>query len=380
MVRRITTNNNKNSSTKTDVYHGDDDDIDDNDKYTKIKTSNNHLSRKVFVFIALACTIAANVFLVNSTSNTRNTRTSNSRSTSIASTVIASDLEHNAGIDELHSTSTTDNKDTSGDPTPDHMPRTNSSTPQKRISNMTLGIPHTLFFTYKYDILERGTPKRFYDNVMNTIDKYRNALSNDTIVRFLTDDDCRALIEVAEPRLVVHFNRETLGMHKGDICRIAALFEEGGYYFDVDLQVTQALQLKDDIQFATCLHPNGKEFFQAFLAATARHPILKNALDKMLAYYNGQLVLHGDYMGTSTLFNAFDATPKEHRGPVLILDELNLDDDSSRFPEIIRRKDNVEGCCCNFVVHDSTSVYFWSRIIGTHIVNNRFDFIKCQSK
>lgn len=96
---RITTNNNKNSSTKTDAYHGDDDDIDDNDKYTKIKTSNNHLSRKVFVFIALACTIAAYVCLVNITSNTINTRTINSRSTSIANTGIVSDLEHNAGID-----------------------------------------------------------------------------------------------------------------------------------------------------------------------------------------------------------------------------------------------------------------------------------------
>jgi len=106
-----TTSNNISSTTKTDAVHGDDDDIDDNDKYSKIKTSNNRFSRKVFVFIALAFTIAACVCLVNSSSNISNTSTStNSRSTSIAS-----DVEHNAGINELQSTLTTDNSEKDGD-------------------------------------------------------------------------------------------------------------------------------------------------------------------------------------------------------------------------------------------------------------------------
>ena len=155
------------------------------------------------------------------------------------------------------------------------------------------GIPPNLFFTHKFNILEKREPVHFYNNVKNTINIYKNA-AKDKIVRvyFLTDSDCRAVTQRVEPNLVPHFDRERRGRYKADICRIAALFEKGGYYFDIDLQAISAVQLPNHIGFVTSHEFSKNGFFQAFLAAKPHHPILKQALNKMLDHYEGHLKLH----------------------------------------------------------------------------------------
>ena len=65
--------------------------------------------------------------------------------------------------------------------------------------------------------------------------------------------------------------------------------EEGGYYFDIDIGVVTPVRLADGVGFATALEAklNNDQprlgIFQAFMAAAPRHPILKEALDIMLA-------------------------------------------------------------------------------------------------
>ena len=49
----------------------------------------------------------------------------------------------------------------------------------------------------------------------------------------------------------------------------------------------------DGVAFATALEPKERNFFQAFMAAAPRHPILRQALDIMLSYYKGTHKLHG---------------------------------------------------------------------------------------
>ena len=177
-------------------------------------------------------------------------------------------------------------------------------------------IPHTMFFTYAHDILATKSPPHFEANIRHTIDAYRTLWGEpDAPVRFLDDDACRAVIERVEPKLVPHFDKETQGMYKADVCRVAALYEEGGYYFDVDIAVIEPLALDADVGFATAFEPQKTNFFQAFIAAAPRHPILTEALRIMLAYYEGTHKLHG-LMGTSTLKDAHDAVPEDQRGPV----------------------------------------------------------------
>ena len=103
--------------------------------------------------------------------------------------------------------------------------------------------------------------------------------------------------------------------------------KEGGYYFDIDIGVVTPVRLADGVGFATVLEAKlwatqpRQGFFQAFMAAAPRHPILKEALDIMLAYYEGTHKLISANMGPSTLKEAFDAVPKaqqgEARGPPL---------------------------------------------------------------
>jgi len=223
-----------------------------------------------------------------------------------------------------------------------------------------------MFFTYAHNILLTKAPEMYYDNVQHTIAEYRQAWGEpEAPVRFLDDADCRAILQRVEPRLVPHFDT-TRGMHKADICRVAALYEEGGYYFDVDIQVVKPLRLADGVGFATANEFAGGSggFFQAFLAAAPGHPILKQALYKMLLYYEGKLKAHrkGANMGTSTLKDAFDAVPEAQRGEVRLLQEIYLS--AGQYRKLPR---HIETGACNFVVHDAGehAVYFYSRIVGS---------------
>ena len=250
-----------------------------------------------------------------------------------------------------------------------------SSARDKMMTPLFHTIPHNLFFTYKYDILKTKDPAQFYSNIMNTVDIYRAASSNlSAPVYFMTDADCRDTIRRVEPKLLQHFDNEEKGMYKADICRIVALYEKGGYYFDVDIEVIEAVQMPGHVGFATCHETSRKGFFQAFLAAKPGHPILKEATNKMTDYYEGRLRLHS-FLGPSTLKDAYEALSEEARQDVMLLEETSLDS-TSRWHQLPRRREiqdvskkrkqpNIPRPC-NFVVHGQHRAHFWSRILGLH--------------
>ena len=106
------------------------------------------------------------------------------------------------------------------------------------------------------------------------------------------------------------------------------------------------LPLDADVGFLPAFEPRKTNFSQAFIAAAPQHPIFKEALRIMLAYYEGTQTLHG-WMGTSTLKDAHNAIPVDECGPICWLHEMQLK--SGEFPELRRQKGT--GCCCNNVVH-----------------------------
>jgi len=161
-------------------------------------------------------------------------------------------------------------------------------------------IPHRLVFTHKANILQEKNPPHIYDNIMNTIQMYQQAWNEpNASIWFLSNDDCQRALAEAEPALVPHFLREQSGAFKGDICRVAALYLKGGYYFDADMKAIRALGIESDVGFASVLLPEGQGFFQSFLASEPRSLILKEALHIMLDYYEGQLQLRTDIRNTS---------------------------------------------------------------------------------
>lgn len=257
-------------------------------------------------------------------------------------------------------------------------------------------IPHTLVFMHRVDFLAPGGEGAGHEwdllreNVRGTARLYAEhwgerlcasgaapgaGASPCTAVRFFTDTGCREAVRRAEPRLAAHFDRERQGKYRADICRVAVLLLEGGYYFDADIRAVAPVDLESrPVAFATVRDPGGPRggFFQAFLASRAGHPVLAAALDAMLRYYDrGAASLRGgQWMGPTTLRAAYDAVPAARRGEVLLLQETQLEDHRRRFPSAERPKPQKgEGCCCNFVVYDPSDggpkrVHFFSRIVG----------------
>ncbi|GMI11343.1 hypothetical protein TrLO_g7772 [Triparma laevis f. longispina] len=57
---------------------------------------------------------------------------------------------------------------------------------------------------------------------------------------------------MVEPRLLPYFINEKLGMFKADMCRVAALYLNGGYYLDIDLGVVEPIIFDNPrIKFST---------------------------------------------------------------------------------------------------------------------------------
>lgn len=245
-------------------------------------------------------------------------------------------------------------------------------------------IPHILWFTYKDNILETKEPNHFYENVLNTIAKYNESFrvqgyDKEFQVKAMSDTDCEQLIEKAYPSLTPHFLDEQTGMYRGDICRVAALYIHGGYYFDLDMQVhTPYIAPPSEVEspvFVTSYDAEGTHFFQSFMASTPNNPILKEALNAMLEYYEGRNneCNKGQwcYMGVFTLKQAYDRVVTE-RGEVpieqtLLLSEIKLE--PHIYPDFPRRPgvDDRTDWFCNYVVHNPKThiVHFYSRIPNT---------------
>ena len=222
-------------------------------------------------------------------------------------------------------------------------------------------IPRRLIFTYKYNLIAPSKEDPPFDandpltsNVLHTIELYtkfwnvmdaaersrsRHSHSEPDVISennstkgvttsFLSDADCVVAIKKSEPRLLPHFQNEKRGEYKADMCRVAALYLDGGYYFDIDIGVVSpidfnALEVPSEnplisvlsdlrmraklgnsrqtrplsrdtrshdsiVTFATVYNKQGR-FFQAFTAAMPRHPVLRRSLEYMVAYYEGTM-------------------------------------------------------------------------------------------
>jgi mannosyltransferase OCH1-like enzyme len=92
-----------------------------------------------------------------------------------------------------------------------------------------------------------------------------------------------------EPRLIKHFEKEQ-GMYKADICRVAELYQNGGYYFDIDLLAVHPVSPAESVGFATVMGTGWPKhgFFQAFTDGAPGHPILKKSLNALLEVYEGR--------------------------------------------------------------------------------------------
>jgi hypothetical protein len=213
----------------------------------------------------------------------------------------------------------------------ENQTKSTSSTTAKKRKPYTHAIPRVLTFTYSKNLLSPETvldddeERVLAANVKHTIHKMTNnnnkkeggytIVTNSTIfpwssssssslllVRFMTDEDCIQSLQRVFPSLVIYFEKEPTGMFKADICRGSALYETGGWYFDIDVgvRVNVGSHHEDEnnglvaptTEFVTVLvHRHShypKHFFQAVIGIVPQSPILFNYLQRFYRHYTAK--------------------------------------------------------------------------------------------
>lgn len=145
---------------------------------------------------------------------------------------------------------------------------------------------------------------------------------NKATAHFYDDADCEQALQALN--LVEHFRMTKDLRYKSDICRLGALYEEGGYYFGPDMVGVAPVEsfLKPETVFATVigggypatgLHNNTvlwapdsrrepiTQVFQRFLAAEKGSPIIKRAAEIILDIKEGRWQGCDDLLGPCTL-------------------------------------------------------------------------------
>lgn len=177
-----------------------------------------------------------------------------------------------------------------------HGPHISNATKTIDLSTVSISpIPKVLTFTYSKNLWTESSNLDDEEvvlaaNIRHSVQRH----SPDTRVVFLTDDDCIASLRKVFPSLISHFQNESKGMFKADICRGSALYETGGIYLDIDVGVRHDLwsQLAPSTEFVTArVHRQSKwpgHFFQAILGAAPKSRIIYEYLQLFHDYYAGK--------------------------------------------------------------------------------------------
>jgi hypothetical protein len=164
-------------------------------------------------------------------------------------------------------------------------------------------IPWQLVMTGKAESLEQ-LPSKMQANFQKTL-----ALNPGIKVQYFSDRQCRMYVrQHCGDKLADMYIAETQGQFRGDICRAAVLFQEGGFYADLDLEPTAPFQslVDDSTKFMSVFTRDGA-ILNALMATVPGSPIMKKTLGLFEKWYEGDRALHdeakqhGQWMGTVTI-------------------------------------------------------------------------------
>lgn len=255
-------------------------------------------------------------------------------------------------------------------------------------------VPRRLLFNHKFNLLKASDAsldrqsKLLRDNVRHIVKLFPDIGPSD--VHFWDDGDCQAGIEQLQleesEALGLDFAREKVGMVKSDLCRLVMMYSFGGFYFDTDILPLPNLEqhLEPKATFATVIADDGKNYFQAFLAATPKHPAILESLKEFKKWYD-QLNRPGQNkdllrrktangnIGTALLRKAFHTWSRGAREDSVVVHSGGLAGHVSQF--FVEKNDQrlkgfqglpsrLSGKLCNYAVVDRSSktVVMFSRI------------------
>lgn len=195
-----------------------------------------------------------------------------------------------------------------------------------------------------------------YEQLLIENMRYSIAVNDMKSVHFMDDEACRHACGKWSPELQRLFEVEGDIRFKSDICRVAALYWEGGYHFDDDMLTYHPVSLHEDTELATALGVSGESMFQSFLAAKPCHPTLKRNLELLLearenpmpGYIKDAMEKDVYLLGPVTLKLAMDEHKPEHTE---LFNEVRYDPQNATYGPCPDRA----GHTCEFVVVDPSS-------------------------
>jgi len=299
----------------------------------------------------------------------------------------------------------------------------------------TIIIPHRLIWSHAHmDIFQHRHPPLIYQNMVRSVTEYALAFGHAEFpVLDLTPDDCEEnLLPQLDSSLLETFHR-VLPLARSDFCRLVDLYQRGGYYLDQELQVVHPYVAEVDAmefireheqsvlgsspqQTAATIQHNISlmvapyeaslgGFFQNFLAATPRHPVIGNALEfirdnprlsvkeAMWRAHQSDLmnrnydVRSNNRNNNSTSISRplthllYESHLKDLQGDPPPADDAQAQRQQRMKPGYVPFQ-QARGCCCNFVVYRNITsttkskapprntpsvvpkVYFFSRTVG----------------
>jgi hypothetical protein len=130
---------------------------------------------------------------------------------------------------------------------------------------------------------------------------------SDIKLRWFGDDSCHNYIsEHYDEELTKLFDSAHPGYYRGDICRAAILYNEGGFYTDVDVELAVPLVqlVDDDTTFMSAFSVNG-DIFNGLLAVEPKSVIMYHTLQEIRSWYRNPEKQSG-LMGTMTMLRGLE--------------------------------------------------------------------------
>jgi hypothetical protein len=172
-------------------------------------------------------------------------------------------------------------------------------------------IPRQVIFTGKPRRLH-DMPKEVQFNVQQTAGRHATASNvwHPTAglqPRWFGDEACHAYIKkYYDEELLGFFETVDRGAYRGDICRAAVLYREGGFYTDVDVQMAVPLEdIVDEHTTFASVHSINGDIFNGLLAVVPNSEIMGETLQQMRRWYHNETERVG-LMGTKTLQRALE--------------------------------------------------------------------------
>lgn len=206
----------------------------------------------------------------------------------------------------------------------------------------------------EYNVLKQEE-KLLIDNSMNSL-----VMNEAESVHFHDTEACEHATSRFSDEMLKIYQDESDLRYRADICRVAAMYWEGGYFFDDDMLSYQPLYplVHDDADFASVVALDRVTFFNSLIAVTPCHPVMRRNAEMLIeARRPNPDKKYDNLLGPVTLKLAYEEMQPRHSQ---LFDEIGVDPQNKSYesPPLLQGRFD---CGIGILDKDIKKVIFCSR-------------------